>query len=62
MARAVMAWPGEVVACVVLLVTVVVVVPCVCVLCCKCNPEWKYSPCWRWRRRRVDAVDFAGES
>ena len=56
-----MAWPGEVVACVVLLVTVVVVVPCVCVLCCKCNPEWKWSPCGGAWSRRVEPAP-AGEA
>ena len=49
-----MAWPGEVVACLVLLATVVVAVPGVCVLCCKFNPEWKGSPCGR---RRVGASE-----
>ena len=53
-----MAWAGEVVACLVLLVTVVVLVPCVCVLCCQCNPEWRWSPCGRGR---VEAAS-GGES
>ena len=56
-----MAWPAEIIVCLVLLILVVVVLPCGCVLCWHCNPEWKYNPCtWRcWRaRRRVEAVDF----
>ena len=58
-----MAWPVEIIVCLVLLILVVVVLPCGCVLCWKCNPEWQWNACtWRcWRaRRRVEAVDFRG--
>ena len=55
-----MAWQPEVIACLVLLVTVAVVLPCCCALCWRCNPEWKWCPCLGWRR--VEVVDFAGES